>query len=364
MEYILLVLSFLLSVVLFTNYKYISYLLIVRTIIIVILHYVYVLVYPETNGLSPFYNDEIFFITHAYSGVEFNIFDFIFQPGTGSFYPYMLGFATKITFDLVLLALMINNIVFIFLLKLMNSMADNMNIIRRYKIWIMYFLLISPSYIFFTSKVLRDIFIVFVVTLLFHYIIKKKKIYFVIASSFLIFLRKHLLLSFYYAILISFKRIKLRYILVLSVSILSILSIFNLPFFGNFVGNLYLYVWQFWINITGLNFIIADSGSYIASPIRVFVQRLIGLDTFVPQIILFYFLFKYRKILKFHYITYIFIVLNTVYLYFYFVAGNTAARPTILPFIPIVYVQLFYYYQQIITYKKIQYNVQYKENQG
>jgi hypothetical protein len=356
MEIILVALSFLLSAVLFTQYKYVSYLLIARTILIVVLHYIYILIYPDTNGLSPIYNDEILFITHANSGVDFNIFNFIFQAGTGSFYPYILSFFTKITFDLVLFALMLNNIVFIFLLKLINSIADNMNIIRKYKIWIIYFLLISPSYIFFTSKVLRDIFIVFIVTLLFHYIIKKKKIYFIIVSSFLIFLRKHLLLSFYYAILISFKKIKLRYILVLSILILSILSIFNFPFFGNFFGSLHLYIWQFWINITGLNFIIADSSSYIASPLRVFIQRLIGLDTFVPQVILFYFLFKYRKILKFHYITSIFIILNTVYLYFYFVAGNTAGRPTILPFIPIVYIQLFYYYQQIINYKKMKYN--------
>ncbi len=357
MEYILFVLSFLLSFVLFTNYKYISYLLLARTIIIIALRYIYILVYPETNGLSPFYNDEIFFISYANNGTVFNIYDFIFQPGTSTFYPYILSLFTDITFDLVLFALMLNNIVFILLLKLINSIADNMYIVRKYKIWIIYLLLFSPSYIFFSSKVLRDVFITFVVTLIFNYIIIKKKLYYIIiVSSFLFFLRKHLLLSLYYAFIISFKKIKLRYTFVLSMIILSILSVYNLQFCGDFFRNIYLYIWLFWRKIIGLNFIIADSDSFIASPIRVYVQRLIALDTFVPHIILFYFLFKYRKILIFHHITIIYIVLNTLYLYFYYIAGNTSARTTILPFIPIVYIQLFYYYQQIINYKEMKYN--------
>jgi hypothetical protein len=343
MDIILFIFSLLLSL-LFKNYKYITFILIARSVIILLLHYIYFVIYPDTNGLSPAYNDEILFITEAsIKNFQFSLFDYLFQVETASAYINFLRIFNESVFDLALFAKMVNNVFFIILLVYSVKFLKFFNIQKKYQILLLLLLTLSPSFIFFNSLVLRDTIIASVLTMSIYYLISARYVLFFLNSFLLMFLRKHLLLSIYLAMVFTFKRLSLKCTFLIALAFLTLAGILNIPFFTSSFNSLLIYFYEFWINIVGLNFLIADSGLFIVSPARVFIQRIIALDTFIPQIYLFYLLIKYKNIITVHKLTYLYIIINLIYLYFYWLNGNSAARVTILPFIPIVYIQIFYY---------------------
>ena len=339
---------------------FVFYVLIFRTFFMILIHIFYQFTYSASDGLDPVYNDEFFFMRIARSTYDYN-FDishlFLPEHGSSIYYGFFLGLFNNFCFSLELSTRLFNNITFILIMLIVRRYCKLINICKKFTRYTQYFILFSPSLMFFSTKILRDIQICLLVTICFYFLESRKYLLSFLWMIFLGFLRKHLVASLAFSFICKFLSLKFRYTFTFSFLIFCLLFLINIPYLDSLKFNIFMYPMIYIIHLLGLNFLIADANMFIVSFERVIIQRIFAFDTVIPQILLLYYIFKSYKSKKLLLTTKLYFVLNIPYLYLYHQEGYTAARQTIIPFIPIILLQLSYYascnYRKYFKFSKL-----------
>ena len=345
MDIILLICLLFLIPVLFRGNSVLALLALLRVASAICLHLFYLyFLFPETNGLDPVYNDEIYFVSLVKDGVcDFSSFLSNLNTGTGTaqFFGCFLKLASPFVFDVPFFARIFNTFASLLLCAYAASLGRSFKLGERQIFWLQAILMWSPMIVFFSSKVLRDVTIALLTTMICGELIRSRYLSVAILMPFVFVLRKHLAVAMIWTI--PFILLPIHPLLALMVSFIALLCLGSIgfPYLSEIPANAIGYLLEFPVNLAGLNFLISDASNFNTSTERVFLQRLISLDTMLPQMAVFIMSIISIRVIGRHKLLSFYFVCNSLYLYFYYRSGFTAARQTILPFFAIVCVAGF-----------------------
>jgi len=302
------------------------------------------LIFTSTLGLDPVYNDEMTFLNFTQSNchwLDLTRSLFIYNAGQAAPFACLVQAVKHNSVNAPLVIRMANGLCVILMVLFFQRQAKHRPTEAVAFRIAQYALLLSPTILFFSTKVLRDTILTMLVTISFLCLRNKKIVPSLLALCLTFALRRHLAVSMAMGYMIA--AIMGTPFGGALTAILAATGLSWLEFgpFANFNGNFaeYMTTWPF--SMSGLHFLIADSRLFLASFERIILQRLLAADTFIPNIILIIFAILPRTRARlFNGIARFLLPCNVWYLYFYFDAGFTAARQTIMPFLPLVFLAL------------------------
>lgn len=308
-------------------------------------HFAYIFfIFPKTGGLDPIYNDEIFFLNYNPGTCSLRyVLSALFTFDAGQAAPFAcLVQGIKATSEYPALVIRLLNCtallgLVLFLLKQDKESEKN----QRVLLLASFLILLSPSLLFFSTKVLRDTLITVLLTMSFFFLRQRRPLFWLGALAGIFILRRHLAVALFFGYVVSLFDVKPLTGAAFAMFVAFALSLLNIPPFVDFAAlfSKFFLVWPF--SASGLHFLVADSSMFNASFERVVLQRALAPDTFLPLVVVNIFVLLshqkdglYNKIMRFLF------PCNVWYLYFYFTAGFTSARQTVLPFLPLIFIAL------------------------
>ena len=306
----------------------------------ILTHFAYeIILFPKTGGLDPVYNDEIYFLNYDIrschmSEIIHNLF--VLSASQAAPFACLVQTLGQWTFYDALIFRMANHsfivLTIIFFLAQRTRYRENDKSLTL----TCYLIALSPTIFFFSTKVLRDTLIMSLVTFSFFSFWKKSWINFFLSTAFIFMLRRHLAVAMLFGYSLSLVRLSPLASTLLAFLAAAGLSLAQVGPFSGFLDNLPQFLFSLPFSISGLHILVADSKLFNASFERILLQRLVALDTFLPLLLVNLFALlpfnrakMYRKIASFMW------PVSVWYHYFYFVSGFTAARQTVLPFLPL-----------------------------
>jgi hypothetical protein len=301
-------------------------------------------IFPGTGGLDPIYNDEIYFLNFDLGLCRWReIFSNLFVLSAGQSAPFACAvqyLGQWMTNDALMFRLA-NYTMIAMTISFLLSQRKHFPEHARTIVLACYFLVLSPTVFFFSTKVLRDTLIMFLVTVSFIFYFKKQHVLTLLTLGPLFVLRRHLAVAMALGYLISFVRISPMSAAFVSLCVAGLFSFFQIAPFGSFIENFDEFFVSLPFSMSGLHILVADPIQFNVSFERVILQRLLAPDTFLPLVIINIFAIipfnrasLYVRIVCFLFPTLVW------YNYFYFESKFTAVRQTVLPFLPLLFLAL------------------------